>query len=53
MPQVSYAVTLAIDAMTNRNPDAHTNSVMRPFPRWGETGTPRKMIALLSRLGAP
>jgi nicotinamidase-related amidase len=40
-------VTLAIDAMTDLNLDAHQNSVTRIFPRLGETGTTAEIIALL------
>ncbi len=42
-----FNVTLAIDAMTDLNLDAHTNSITRIFPRLGETGTTREIIALL------
>jgi len=42
-----YNVTLAIDAMTDTNADAHINSISRIFPRLGETGTSREIIALL------
>jgi nicotinamidase-related amidase len=43
-----FNVTLAIDAMTDSNPDAHTNSVSRVFPRLGETGTTQEIIDLLA-----
>jgi nicotinamidase-related amidase len=43
-----FNVTLATDAMTDLNADAHTNSVTRIFPRLGETGTTREIIALLA-----
>ncbi|ALE06586.1 hydrolase [Arthrobacter sp. ERGS1:01] len=42
-----FNVTLAVDAMTDMNADAHTNSVSRIFPRLGETGTTREIIDLL------
>lgn len=42
-----FNVTLAVDAMTDMNADAHTNSVDRIFPRLGETGTTREIIDLL------
>jgi nicotinamidase-related amidase len=42
-----YNVTLAVDAMTDMNADAHDNSVTRIFPRLGETGTTAEVIALL------
>jgi nicotinamidase-related amidase len=44
-----YHITLAVDAMTDLNPDAHTNSITRIFPRLGETGTTREIIELLNR----
>jgi len=42
-----FNVTLALDAMTDMNPDAHFNSITRIFPRLGETGTTQEIIALL------
>ncbi|WP_424217146.1 hydrolase (plasmid) [Streptomyces sp. BI20] len=42
-----YHVTLAVDAMTDMNGDAHRNSVERIFPRLGETGTTDEVLALL------
>lgn len=42
-----YNVTLAVDAMTDGNADAHENSVTRIFPRLGETGTTAEVVALL------
>jgi nicotinamidase-related amidase len=42
-----YHVTLAIDAMTDMNPDAHINSTTRIFPRLGETGATQEIITLL------
>jgi len=42
-----FNVTLAVDAMTDMNPDAHTNSITRIFPRLGETGTTHEIIDLL------
>ncbi len=44
-----YSVTLAIDAMTDMNIDAQTNSITRIFPRLGETGTVQEIIELLSQ----
>jgi nicotinamidase-related amidase len=44
-----FNVTLAIDAMTDMNPDAHINSVTRIFPRLGETGTTQEIIDLLDK----
>jgi nicotinamidase-related amidase len=50
--ELGFNVTLAIDAMTDMNADAHTNSVTRIFPRLGETGTSREIIDLLGRTRA-
>jgi nicotinamidase-related amidase len=44
-----FNVTLAVDAMTDTNADAHTNSVTRIFPRLGETGTTEQIVELLAR----
>lgn len=45
-----FNVTLATDAMTDLNVDAHDNSVTRIFPRLGETGTAAEIIALLDKV---
>jgi nicotinamidase-related amidase len=45
--ELGYNVTLATDAMTDTNADAHTNSVTRIFPRLGETGTTSDILVLL------
>jgi nicotinamidase-related amidase len=42
-----FHVTLAVDAMTDMNPDAHHNSITRIFPRLGETGTTDEIIELI------
>lgn len=42
-----FNVTLAVDAMTDTNADAHDNSVTRIFPRLGETGTVSEIIQWL------
>lgn len=47
-----FNVTLAIDAMTDFNAEAHANSVTRIFPRLGETGTTADVIDQLDRRGA-
>jgi nicotinamidase-related amidase len=44
-----FHVTLAVDAMTDMNADAHHNSVTRIFPRLGETGTTQEIIELLNK----
>ncbi|MGO4307218.1 isochorismatase family protein [Cupriavidus sp. RAF12] len=41
-------VTLATDAMTDMNPDAHANSIAHIFPRLGETGTTQAILDLLA-----
>jgi len=45
--ELAFNVTLAVDAMTDMNPDAHTNSITRIFPKLGETGTTEEIIRLL------
>jgi nicotinamidase-related amidase len=50
--EYGYHVTLAIDAMTDMNADAHVNSTTRIFPRLGETGTTQEVVALLGKRGA-
>lgn len=47
--ELGFNVTLAVDAMTDMNPDAHANSVTRIFPRLGETGTAKDIIDLLAK----
>jgi nicotinamidase-related amidase len=47
--ELGFNVTLAVDAMTDMNPDAHTNSITRIFPRLGETGTTREILDLLEK----
>lgn len=43
-----YHVVLVTDAMTDRDADAHQNSVQRIFPRLGETATTEEVIAMLN-----
>ena len=43
-----YNVTLATDAMTDRDAEAHRNSIERIFPRLGETGTTADILDLLA-----
>lgn len=45
--ELGFNVTLIVDAMTDMNLDAHTNSVTRIFPRLGETGTTAEILSLL------
>lgn len=45
--ELGFNVTFAVDSMTDMNPDAHTNSITRIFPKIGETGTTQEIIGLL------
>jgi nicotinamidase-related amidase len=45
--ELGFNVVLAVDAMTDMDADAHTNSVTRIFPKLGETGTTAEIIDLL------
>jgi nicotinamidase-related amidase len=47
--ELGFNVVVAIDAVTDMNPDAHANSIARIFPRLGETGTTQEIIDLLQR----
>lgn len=49
--EFGFNVVLALDAMTDRSPEAHENSVTRIFPRLGETGTSQEIIELLDKKG--
>ena len=44
-----YHVTLATDAMTDLDAEAHRNSIERIFPRLGETGTTQEILDLLEK----
>jgi nicotinamidase-related amidase len=44
-----YSVTLATDAMTDLDAEAHDNSVRRIFPKLGETGTTAAILTLLDQ----
>ncbi len=44
---LGFNVTLATDAMTDLNAEAHANSLTRIFPRLGETGATREILGLL------
>ena len=46
-----YNVLLATDAMTDRDADAHANSIGRIFPRLGEIATTNEILALLDGRG--
>ncbi|GAB2671630.1 hydrolase [Saccharopolyspora gloriosae] len=43
-----YHVTLATDAMTDLDADAHRNSIERIFPRLGESGTTAQILDVLA-----
>jgi len=47
-----FNVTLAVDAMTDTNADAHRNSIELIFPRLGETGTCADIMTLLHQRSA-
>jgi nicotinamidase-related amidase len=47
-----YHVTLATDAMTDLDVEAHHNSIERIFPRLGETGTTEEITDLLAKTRA-
>jgi nicotinamidase-related amidase len=47
-----YHVTLATDAMSDLDVDAHRNSIEKIFPRLGETGTTAEIIDLLEKTHA-
>ncbi|MBW4078164.1 MAG: isochorismatase family protein [Acidobacteria bacterium] len=49
--ELGFNVTIARDALTDRDSDAHHNSVERIFPRLAETGTTTEIIDLLATLG--
>jgi len=50
--ELGFNVILAVDAMTDMNADAHTNSLTRIFPRLGETGVTQEIIDLLEKRSA-
>jgi nicotinamidase-related amidase len=45
--ELGFHVMLAVDAMTDMNADAHSNSIARIFPRLGECGTTQEILGLL------
>lgn len=51
--ELGFNVTLATDAMTDMEEEAHAWSVKRVFPRIGETGTTQEIIELLERTARP
>ena len=44
---LGYNVTLVLDAITDRDADAHSNSVEKIFPRLGETANTEDVLKLL------
>lgn len=44
---LGYNVTLVVDAMTDRDADAHRHSVQKIFPRLGETATTAEVLKLV------
>ena len=48
--EAGFHVTLPIDAMTDARAEAHAYSVANVFPRLGETGTTRDVLAKLEAL---
>ena len=47
--ELGFNVTIALDALTDLNADAHANSLEHIFPRLGERGSTREIIDLLDR----
>ncbi len=45
--ELGFNVTIAVDAITDLNTDAHENSVTRIFPRLSEIGTTQEILDLL------
>lgn len=45
---LGYNVVLITDAMTDRTPDAHENSITKVFPRLGETTTAAEVLKHLA-----
>ena len=45
--ELGFNITFATDAMTDRDAEAHHNSISRIFPKIGETGTTQDIINLL------
>jgi len=50
--ELGFNVVLAVDAMTDMNADAHHNSLVRIFPRLGETGTTQEILDLIGKRNA-
>jgi len=48
--ELGYNITLATDAMTDRNESAHNHSIEFIFPRLGERGTTKEIIEMLEKV---
>jgi len=48
LSELGFNVTIALDAVTDRDAEAHRNSVERIFPRLAESGTTAQVIELLA-----
>ena len=46
---LGYNVVLVIDAMTDRDAEAHRHSVEKIFPRLGETDTTDNVLKLIAK----
>jgi nicotinamidase-related amidase len=44
---LGYNVVLVVDAMTDRDPDSHSRSIEKVFPRLGETDTTLNVLKML------
>jgi nicotinamidase-related amidase len=51
--ELGYNVTIALDAVTDRNPETHLNSTERIFPKLAETGSTAEIVALLADRPVP
>ncbi len=49
--ELGYNVTIALDAVTDRNNEAHVNSTERIFPKLAETGSTAQIVSLLESDG--
>lgn len=50
--ELGYHVTIATDAVTDRSPELHANSVERIFPRIAETGTTAQILELVGAIAS-
>jgi nicotinamidase-related amidase len=47
--EAGFNVTVATDAVSDANPEAHAYALAKVFPRIGETGTTKELVDLLGR----